>query len=107
MPVSTTNSQVLSIIQLMSHISNTLMNGLHMVDLQMMSGMTSVPSMRVFMGMLFVPQLSLSWYDLPSPSLATSRHLQPHPPPLHSICLPSAPTPKHTCATYATTLHPL
>ena len=72
MPVSTTSSQVLSIIWLMSCISKTLMNGLHMVDLQMMSGMTSVPFMRIFMGMLFVPQLSSSTHFVPQNKVRSS-----------------------------------
>src|SRR5260221_8412550 len=72
MPASTTNSQVLSIIQLMSCISNTLMNGLHVVDLQMMSGTTSVPSMRIFVGMLFVPQLSSSIHFMPQNKVRSS-----------------------------------
>ena len=72
MPASTTNSQVLSIIQLMGRISNTLMNGLHVVDMQMMSGTTSVPSMRIFVGMLFVPQLSSSTHFMPQNKVRSS-----------------------------------
>ena len=70
MPMSITNSQVLSIVWLTSLISKTLMGGLHVVDQQMMSGTTSVLFMRIFMGMLFVPKLSsytISMYCSSSP----------------------------------------
>ena len=72
MPMSTTNSQVLSIVQLMSPISKTLMNGLHVVDQQMMSGTTSVLFMRIFAGMLFVPKLSSSTHFAPQNRVGSS-----------------------------------
>ena len=68
MPESTTSSQVLPIIQLMSCISKTLVNGLYVVDLQMKSGMTSVSFMRIFMGMLFVPLLFFHSFCVPEQS---------------------------------------
>ena len=64
--------QVLSIVWLMSPISKTLMNGSHMMDQQMMSGMTSVLFMRIFMGMLFVPQLSSSTHFVPQNKVGSS-----------------------------------
>jgi len=48
------------------------MNGLHMVDPQMMSGMTSVPFMRIFVGTLFVPQLSSSTHFVPQNKVRSS-----------------------------------
>ncbi len=68
MPESTTSSQVLPIVQLMSRISKTLVNGLYMVDLQMKSGMTSVSFMRIFAGMLFVPLLFFHSFCVPEQS---------------------------------------
>src|SRR5258707_2870141 len=68
MPESTTSSQVLPIIQLTSHISKTLVNGLYMVDLQMKSGMTSVSFMRIFAGMLYAPLLFLHSFCVPEQS---------------------------------------
>ena len=67
MPVSTPISQVWSIVQLMSPISKTLMNGLHMVGQQMMSGMTSVLFMRIFMGtFLFCNCLHTQYWHIAS-----------------------------------------
>ena len=68
MPVSTTSSRVLPIIQLMSRISKTLVNGLYVVNLQMKSGMTSVSFTRIFAGMLFVPLLFFHSFCVPEQS---------------------------------------
>jgi len=56
----------------MSPISKTLMNGLHVVDQQMMSGTTSVLFMRIFAGMLFVPKLSSSTHFAPQNRVGSS-----------------------------------
>ncbi len=72
MLMSTTISQVLSIIWLTSPISKILMNGLHMVDQQMMSGMTSALFMRIIVGMLFVPKLSSSTHFVPQNKVGSS-----------------------------------
>jgi len=74
MPMSTTNSQVLSIIWLMSPISKTLKNGLHVVDQQMVSGMTSVHFMRIFMSMLFVPNCLLPLVLCPRTKLGLTQY---------------------------------